>query len=331
GPVPASALLAVPQEQVDALQDREQVAAVVVVPVRLGPPGQQVRHHGIPFERGVPGQQSVEALREDLVELPGTVTGRDAQPGAHQAAHQLGAADLHGSPCDEVLVALDGHVVVVTVEGPPGDAGRLGERMQLLEGMVGDQVGEHGAVRRPPCRIDQHGHAPILGSAAAWIAPVPPGGRAGRARRVPPGGTGDQPRNIEAFAVSASRYCWAAWVMAPRMDTRDSSTRAWVARHSVRIAWKLLAAWPRQVSCNWRRLASIALTSDCSRPMDPSTAWLLAIRSSVSIWTSAMVTPVGVGWGAAPLSSGRWPAGRWLPAPAHATSGPPWPAASPYS
>ena len=50
---------------------------------------------------------------------------------------------------DEPRVRLIGHVVVVEVEAATGDAVRLGERVQLVEVAIADQMRPQPAVRRP--------------------------------------------------------------------------------------------------------------------------------------------------------------------------------------
>ena len=65
---------------------------------------------------------------------------------------------------DEVVVAPLRDVVMVVVEGPEGHPGRVGEVQELFQRVVGDQVGEAGAVGRPVRRIDQYRHEP----ASCW-------------------------------------------------------------------------------------------------------------------------------------------------------------------
>ena len=67
-----------------------------------------------------------------------------------------------GARGDEPRVRLIGHVVVVAVEPAAGDAVRLGERVQLVQVAVADQMRPQPAVRRPARIVDQDRHEPIL-------------------------------------------------------------------------------------------------------------------------------------------------------------------------
>ena len=50
------------------------------------------------------------------------------------------------------------HVVVVAIEGARADPGLLSDAGQLIQRCVGDQVGEHSAVRRPHRGINVDAH-----------------------------------------------------------------------------------------------------------------------------------------------------------------------------
>ncbi|CVN62671.1 Uncharacterised protein [Streptococcus pneumoniae] len=188
-----------PLEQVHGLEHREQVGRVVVVPMRLRPAGQQVasrRRHRIRARRRAL-EQPRPAPGEDDVALLGAAPGGHAQPRGGEAAHQLPSGDGHRPAGHELGASVRGHVVVVPVEGPLREPRRPRERVELLEGGVGDEVGEHGAVGGPRGRVDQDGHAPTLGSTDRGAAGRPHPGpfralRTGTSRRwrSPRPGTG---------------------------------------------------------------------------------------------------------------------------------------------
>ena len=51
-----------------------------------------------------------------------------------------------------------GHVVVVALEAAFGDAGRAGEGVQLLEGLVADEVAPEPATAGPGRLVHENGH-----------------------------------------------------------------------------------------------------------------------------------------------------------------------------
>lgn len=102
---------------------------------------------------------------------------RPPQPRPRQQPHHLAAADLHGAGVHRVRVAVRRDVVVVALEGAPGYAQCVGERVQFLVGEVADQVGPHPAVARPGGRVDVHRHdgvPPMAGPSAPTAATFTP-------------------------------------------------------------------------------------------------------------------------------------------------------------
>ena len=72
-----------------------------------------------------------------------------AQSRRDQPADELVAVDVHGAGGDEPGVRLVGHVVVIAIESAARDAVRRGERVQLVEVAVADQMRPQPAVRGP--------------------------------------------------------------------------------------------------------------------------------------------------------------------------------------
>ncbi len=84
-----------------------------------------------------------------------------AQPGRPQPAHQLPAGDGHGPELDGPLAVVGGHVVVIALEDPAGQAQLRGEAMQLVVAVVADQMGPVPPPPRPPGLVDED-HGQIL-------------------------------------------------------------------------------------------------------------------------------------------------------------------------
>nr|WP_240897060.1 hypothetical protein [Kineococcus vitellinus] len=102
--------------------------------------------------------------------LPAPLGG--AQPGGAQAHQQLAGADPLGAGGDGALDEVGGDVVVVTLEGAPGQAEGGGEGVQLLGGGVAGQVRPPPPVRGVARGVDEDAHA--------RAAAVSPGAVAGR-------------------------------------------------------------------------------------------------------------------------------------------------------
>lgn len=71
-----------------------------------------------------------------------------------------------GAGRDQRVDAVVGHVVVVAVEAATGKALGRGERVQLVEIAVADQMRPQAAVGRPARIVDENRHAPIIGARA---------------------------------------------------------------------------------------------------------------------------------------------------------------------
>ena len=97
---------------------------------------------------------------------------RDPQTRGDERAHERVPVHMARTGGDQSRVRLIGHVVVVAVEATTGDAVRLGERVQLVEVGIADQVRPQPAVRRPARIVDQDRHEPILRTGCRDTAPA---------------------------------------------------------------------------------------------------------------------------------------------------------------
>ncbi len=77
------------------------------------------------------------------------------QTGAHQPADQLARGHRHSAGLDQPVVELVGHVVVVALEAPGGDAVRGGEVVELVVRRVAHQVRPEPPVGRHRRRVDE--------------------------------------------------------------------------------------------------------------------------------------------------------------------------------
>lgn len=82
----------------------------------------------------------------------------DAQPRVDQAAHQHSAADGNSACGDDFVVHPFGHVVVVSFECPRGHPDVGCELVQLVMGVVRDEVGKDGSVCGPDGWVDENCH-----------------------------------------------------------------------------------------------------------------------------------------------------------------------------
>src|SRR5690606_5744067 len=103
---------------------------------------------------------------------------RDAQAGGAEPADELAARDGLGAEAHELVVALDGVVVMVVVEPAFGDSGTTRALVELGQRRVAHEVAPHGSVVGPDRRVDEHRH----GAAATRWAAVVLGERTTRAR-----------------------------------------------------------------------------------------------------------------------------------------------------
>ena len=94
---------------------------------------------------------------------PGPPLGRaEPEAGGAQPPHQLTALDLDRARIEHRRAVLLGDVVVVALEGPPGDADAQGEGVQLVERGVAHHVAPPAAAVPPARFVDQHGHSGSL-------------------------------------------------------------------------------------------------------------------------------------------------------------------------
>ena len=63
---------------------------------------------------------------------------------------------------DQTLDRLVGHVVMVEIKAAARDVVGGGERVQLCQIVVADEVRPESSVGWPPRRVDQDGHSPII-------------------------------------------------------------------------------------------------------------------------------------------------------------------------
>jgi hypothetical protein len=81
------------------------------------------------------------------------------QPGRAQPTQQLPRVDRERAGVHQRLVPLARDVIVVVIEPSHRNLLGGGKGVQLVVGLVADQVRPHPAVRRPAWRVDQDAHA----------------------------------------------------------------------------------------------------------------------------------------------------------------------------
>ncbi len=81
-----------------------------------------------------------------------------AQSGRRDASDEILAGHLDGSGGNHGIPVGTGHVVVISIEAPLGDADPGREGVQLLERLVADQVAPHPPTPCPGRRVNQNRH-----------------------------------------------------------------------------------------------------------------------------------------------------------------------------
>lgn len=90
-----------------------------------------------------------------------------AQTRSSEATDQVSAVYRGGADSDGLISQVGRHVVVVALKSATRDAEALGEAVELLVGLVADQMGPLSASPGPHGRIDEDGHGLKLGG-SAW-------------------------------------------------------------------------------------------------------------------------------------------------------------------
>src|SRR5690606_12290558 len=199
-----------------------------------------------------------------------TVAGRDAQARGAQAADELAARHGHRAERDELVEAIDGVVVVVTVEAARRDPCEPGEGVQLVERVVAHEVAPHGPVPRPHRRVDEHRHASTLPRTCARAGPPegsPAHVRDSAGQKPPPKSSGPPAGAAGAFsglsATTASEVrnrpaIEPAFCSAERVTLTGSATPA--ASRSSYTSVSAFRPWPTG------RLRTFSTTTPPSRP-----------------------------------------------------------------
>src|SRR5690349_4917299 len=77
------------------------------------------------------------------------------EAGGHQPAEQLARGDRLRAELDGTSAEASGHVVVIALERATRDPELLGERVQLVVGLVADEVRPPLAAMRPDRLVDE--------------------------------------------------------------------------------------------------------------------------------------------------------------------------------